>query len=509
MPSDEKVSALGALSPANIAAEFPVIQPGNLTDNFRINIAQSLGFTGRMYLASNAGAGAISIIVQSLTSGVSAEAGWVVIDPYTIECEIRKVTGISGNQLTIAALTYSHVAFDSVFWVDSGLVNVEWFGAKFDGVTDDTIAFERAFAASDHVVMPIGTTVISSVLDPSSNSVLKGMGTALTIINASGIVGPAMYAPGQESVLDGFKIVGDNTGGSYGIMTDDGHRPLRATWGSIKIDGFEIGLNITATSAGNGIFMTNFGRVFINGCTTGLRINSAGVPIKINANSFIHLAITNCTTGMLLDRVQGLTIGFLLVETGTTGIAVVNGISILIFGGWIEGFVTNIDIADNPDVINFVYMGLSDDVDTNYNYNYSANRSDLLAFSSGGSFYRMGGRWFFDQLERGAGGGFIDRPNLRGYSIANTVINAGATISVAERSLITLDYLGAQAITDLINQDSHQIVTLMANNNLATIADAGNFLLSAAWNPVNAGDNITLLFSFALDKWIELSRTFV
>lgn len=73
---------------------------------------------------------------------------FLVIDPFTIECEVRVVTNISGTTYTIAALDYAHSANDLVLWFSSPTINVKWFNAKGDNITDDTTAIRRATYAA-------------------------------------------------------------------------------------------------------------------------------------------------------------------------------------------------------------------------------------------------------------------------------------------------------------------------------------------------------------------------
>jgi hypothetical protein len=47
--------------------------------------------------------------------------------------------------------------------VYSGAVNVRWFGAKGDGVNNETIAFENANAAVDNILVPTGTFLVDSI----------------------------------------------------------------------------------------------------------------------------------------------------------------------------------------------------------------------------------------------------------------------------------------------------------------------------------------------------------
>ena len=418
---DEKVSEMGAISPANIAAEFPVIQPGNTTDNFRLNIAQSLGFTGRIYLASNVGPGDPSIGVQSLISGASPDSGWVVIDPYTVECELRKVTGISGNQLTVAALTYSHSAFDSIFWTDSDLASVMWFGAKMNGVADDTIAFQRALATSLNVSIPEGTAILSGTLSPQSNGSFFGMGVGKTILDFSGLADIAINAPADYGQLKDFSLHGDSTPGSFGINIEAGNRPQSTFWnGAIRIIGFEYGFYLDNNAGG--VLSCYFGDLYIHTCTTGLYLGPI-VPGWANAISFGHVVAHTCTTGIHVNGANSISFKFLHGENCTTGLNVQNGHSIFSGGGWWEGNVTHFDIANYPDAGRIVIFGSADAAGAIIYVN-SPSRSDLFPRSVNLNYFY--GRWFHEQI------GFHDThlvfgQQVEGISALNITLTAGAT----------------------------------------------------------------------------------
>jgi hypothetical protein len=110
--------------------------------------AVSVG-TGADLLVAQAVVGASYVIVNAVPKGVVANMGWVAIDPYTVECEVRKVTGIAGNVLTLAPLSYAHAASDRVIWLDDAVATVELFGAIADGITgtNNTLAIQRALDA--------------------------------------------------------------------------------------------------------------------------------------------------------------------------------------------------------------------------------------------------------------------------------------------------------------------------------------------------------------------------
>jgi len=88
--------------------------------------------------------GATTISVDNVPSGLTSDLLWVVIDMGTSECEVRKVTTVSGTTCTVVALQYAHAIDDPVFLTWNPDIYVEWFGAQGDGTTDDTTALTRA-----------------------------------------------------------------------------------------------------------------------------------------------------------------------------------------------------------------------------------------------------------------------------------------------------------------------------------------------------------------------------
>jgi hypothetical protein len=81
-------------------------------------------------------------------------------------------------------------------------------------------------------------------------------------------------------------------------------------------------------------------------------------------------------------------------------------------------------------------------------------------------------------------------PDVSGGTIFETPANSGAT-----------------AITDLDNPVVGSVITIIIGNagNPSTIADAGNFNLSAAWNP-GLDDSITLYIQ-ADNDYVEIGRS--
>jgi hypothetical protein len=85
-----------------------------------------------------------------------------------------------------------------------------------------------------------------------------------------------------------------------------------------------------------------------------------------------------------------------------------------------------------------------------------------------------------------------------------TIFGSGPTPNITGFSLVAFENSSAQAITNLEGGVAGQIVALTTGNTNTTIADGGNFLLSANWTP-NANDTLTLVY--AGGPWYELARS--
>ncbi len=95
------------------------------------------------------------------------------------------------------------------FWVRqySGAVNVKWFGAKGDGVTDDTVAIQRALNSSSMIFIPAGTYKINNELQINPNSKLYGSKNA--ILKRTGTTTQrAIKILGSNIEITGLSIVG-------------------------------------------------------------------------------------------------------------------------------------------------------------------------------------------------------------------------------------------------------------------------------------------------------------
>lgn len=88
----------------------------------------------------------------------------------------------------------------------SGSVNVKWFGAKSDGITDAKSSFDAALLASNSVFIPEGTYHISDTITISSPKIIHGIREKSIISVAADKDGLNIPIAGSESLLQNFTL---------------------------------------------------------------------------------------------------------------------------------------------------------------------------------------------------------------------------------------------------------------------------------------------------------------
>lgn len=99
---------------------------------------------GELLLSANCSATDTTITVQNIPTGIGSDLGWIVIDYYTIECEVIKIASVSGNTITLEdGLTYAHSSGNPCAIITSEPVSAKWFGALGDDSNADAIPLSR------------------------------------------------------------------------------------------------------------------------------------------------------------------------------------------------------------------------------------------------------------------------------------------------------------------------------------------------------------------------------
>ena len=159
-------------------------------------------------------------------------------------------------------------------------VNIKDFGAKGDGVTDDTEAIKKAIATGHNVLIPEGQFLVTDTLSLNTSLELFGANRAKSILKTPyefGANKPLLKIDSQKVHIHGFSIEG-NIGNPENITHDKKypdscgiaiHIPSTSDrqWSRIEnlfISGMDIGLSYNSTYYHNAI------RVEINNCNKAI-----------------------------------------------------------------------------------------------------------------------------------------------------------------------------------------------------------------------------------------------
>ena len=197
--------------------------------------------------------------------------------------------------------------------VFSGAVNVKWFGAKGDGVTNDTLAIQKTLDIKKAVSIPDGTFIVSSTLYPYKQNII-GSGQNKAIIKANGdfnvftILRSNGWGDSRvPAFFSNFAVYGGgSTNNSYAF-----YAPGVAEF--TESVAYCIGLTITDMyfeSIGGGFYISDFFRVHIN------RIGMSGVtnPLKV-VGSVVQSTFKKIINNFNLDMPSTLTnFGFHFID---------------------------------------------------------------------------------------------------------------------------------------------------------------------------------------------------
>ena len=191
------------------------------------------------------------------------------------------------------------------------------YGAKFDGVTNDTAACQAAHDAmsnGDVMLLPGGSTVLGKV---NITKRIKIQGSGLrktTIVAASGVTTP-IFNCDFAAVTTGFEISGflldlTNAPSATGIFISESARGYAER---IQVHAGTVGLDITGTSTA----FTGRDLTFTNQSTAGIRIDGDGGLEHTFQNVNIALSDASVTalTGFLCTRTTNTDTGALYLDT--------------------------------------------------------------------------------------------------------------------------------------------------------------------------------------------------
>jgi hypothetical protein len=277
------------------------------------------------------------------------------------------------------------------FWTRqySGAVNVKWFGAKGDGVTDDTVALQNAI----NFVFNGGGGDVSI---PQGDYLLNGLASSDAYLN--GILLPFSTLNGNKSV----HLSGAEKGATKIIAGSDNMIVIRNSSSYSLVSNIEIDLNSKINSVGIALVpeiingntvqvaqsFNNTNNLYIHSGTIGI-MQQCGKGITYSSgcyyNTFSNIHIQSCTTGVYLktgsntspmssvNRNQ-----YASVRTNycTTGYYIESGDTNSFFGCSSEGDTTGLKI-DNLDG-----NGISNQLNCFYNFVVEASITKDLVIAN-------------------------------------------------------------------------------------------------------------------------------
>ena len=202
-------------------------------------------------------------------------------------------------------------------------VSVKDFGATGDGITDDTVAIQAAFASGVSVYIPKGTYLITNALYlTTTDQVIHGDGRTVSVfkvkntfnMSATGVIVFSAIEPGPQLRDLGISFTQPDTATRASLTS----YPVAIS--AVGCARFQI-QNCKITNATDGIDMTgNCGGAYINllemsGYGTGIKIDGSLDTVRINQFHFWGFDMTanqvlifyaNPTRAMDIGRVDGL-----------------------------------------------------------------------------------------------------------------------------------------------------------------------------------------------------------
>lgn len=206
---------------------------------------------GAARVGANVSAAATSMTLRTAPNTVGTNKGWLIIDPYTTECEVRKIASVSGTTVNFhEALAYGHSADDPVMVVDIPRLTPELFGAVGDGATDDATALQAALdqaraidlgivgIASDRgAVVELGPGIyqIASTITIPLYVTLRGMGRSVSSIRIdSGFSGSTDADLSIRRASYAWAASGSGTSEYYLLRAADNGNPVISEPSSVK-----------------------------------------------------------------------------------------------------------------------------------------------------------------------------------------------------------------------------------------------------------------------------------
>jgi len=144
----KKISGLAPATTVDYGDQVELLQSG---DSLRADVSL-LGMNPFSYVMSEqASAGATTITLNPIpVAGVNSRAVLLAIEPFSTNCELRRITGLTGAVVTINDdLVLTHAQGTNVLFLPTSEASPALFGMLCDGSTDEWSSCQRMFIQSN------------------------------------------------------------------------------------------------------------------------------------------------------------------------------------------------------------------------------------------------------------------------------------------------------------------------------------------------------------------------
>ncbi len=262
-----------------------------------------------------------SLVASSLTDGNTVQVAGSDVDGLFVWEDGDKSAEVSGDPYQGVWVTLNSDpqgtlgAFRRAY---SGAVNVRWFGAKGDGVADDTLSIQAALDYSSDVVVPLGHYMINGERLPGGNNNTRGLeitsSNRLLTVDKSAILEIIPQTESRSGILSIANGV-DNVTISGGIWKGDKYtHPENHEFGmGLIINGatnIVVKDGVYKEFAGDGIFLSSAWYEY------GIKSNNVVIDNCVLYNcrrheltvlSVINLTVRDCSlykTDTIIDNIQ-------------------------------------------------------------------------------------------------------------------------------------------------------------------------------------------------------------
>lgn len=245
------------------------------------------------------------VLTQDPAHSAIRAGSLLVIDPYTVEAELRRVKTIAGTTVTLdRPLAYGHSGDDRVWAITPGAIPWDWWGARpisapFAG--DNVLGFNRLaqeiykYLPGGRIEIPPGTWYVNGELKPDRDQGIRGHGPTTSAIVATadfpfdttGQV--AMIHPQRDGnpvgydgtfttrcFIDGLYVNGANVPNANGVLFKV-QQPMATR--DLRIDNC-LGLYGLCVMGQDG----HFGNLEMIGCAVPLRIRGGSLMLFDDLN---------------------------------------------------------------------------------------------------------------------------------------------------------------------------------------------------------------------------------